>query len=300
MIINGILNINKPKDISSFDVIRKIKKITGLSKVGHAGTLDPIATGVLLVCIGEATKVVQYLMDADKEYMALAVLGKTTDTQDYTGKVLTSGKVETVSDENIENILNEYRGEIKQIPPMYSALHYKGERLYNLARKDIEVAREARNIKIKNLTLIERDLVKIKFLVECSKGTYIRTLCNDIGTRIGCGAYLEELIRTRSGNYKLEDSIELSEIKKAEDVAKFIVPINEALCHFENITVKEGKEVFVKHGTPINQSYVEENISALGNNTFIKIFSSNKELLAIGEKNIYNQDILIRRGFNML
>ncbi|MBI5418152.1 tRNA pseudouridine(55) synthase TruB [Candidatus Poribacteria bacterium] len=296
--INGILNINKKEGTSSFNEINKIKKTICASKVGHTGTLDPFACGVLVVCLGEATKIIPYIMDADKEYIATMHLGKTTDTQDRTGKFLTTSPINPITDNELEKILNKYRGEIEQIPPMYSAIHYKGVRLYKLARKQQEVIRSSRKILIKKLSVLERSIDKIKIVVECSKGTYIRTICHDIGIDMGCGAYLEELTRTRNGNYKLENAIEANKITNADEASKYLTPIEQALSHFAAATIKEDSEIFVKNGKPISQINIKENINEFQDKSMLKIISTNKKLLAIGEKNEVEKKILIKRRFN--
>ncbi len=299
MIPNGILNINKPPNISSFAVVKKIRKVSGFRKVGHAGTLDPIATGVLVILLGEATKIVPYLINADKEYIAIAALGKTTDTLDRTGKILTANNVEDISDEKLAEVLKKNRGEIEHIPPMYSALHYKGERLYNLARQQKEIVLPARKVNIKKLVLLERDSQRMKFHIECSKGTYIRTLCHNIGNDLGCGAYLEELTRIRSGDFRLENSIELAKFNQPENILENLISIDKALPELQTITIKPEKEILVKHGVPLNQSSVEENIDNINCDIMVKIFSFTKVLLALGQKDVYNKKILIKRVFNI-
>ncbi len=205
-----ILNVNKPESWSSFDVVKKIRNIIHIKKVGHAGTLDPFATGVLLVCTGKATKRVPELVELDKEYEAKIELGKNTDTFDRTGKVVGENEITHVTLKKIQEALGAFRGEISQIPPMYSAIKVDGQRLYKLARKGVTVERKARPVTIYELELLGFDSPFLSVRVCCSKGTYIRSLAYDIGQVLNTGAHLAELVRTRIGPYRVEDAVELS------------------------------------------------------------------------------------------
>ena len=200
--MNGIINVNKPIGITSFDVVSKIRRLYQIKKVGHAGTLDPDASGVLPLCIGKATKVIEYLMDKDKAYRVELVLGMATDTQDASGNIILEEPVLASNDE-IKAAIKSFLGKQEQIPPMYSAVRINGKRLYELARKGIEVERNPRPVTFYKIDIssIERksDKAVVTFDVECSKGTYIRTLCHDIGELLGCGGLMNALERTRSG-----------------------------------------------------------------------------------------------------
>ena len=204
-----ILNINKPAGWTSFDVVKKIRNTTREKKVGHAGTLDPFATGVLLICTGGATKKVSHLMKLDKEYLAEIELGKTTDTYDPTGIFLTHNSIGDFNIEQIERICQKFRGEIWQVPPMFSALKIGGERLYKKARRGEVVEREPRKITIYELEIMEYCRPFLNLRIVCSKGSYIRSIANDIGKELGCGAYLKTLQRTRIGNFTIEDANDL-------------------------------------------------------------------------------------------
>ncbi len=201
-----ILNINKPEGWTSFDVVKKIRTAVRVKKVGHAGTLDPFASGVLLVCTGAATKQVQDLMNCDKEYVADIVLGKTTDTYDRTGVVLSEADSRDVEITQIQEAIKNFEGEIFQTPPMYSAIKVKGQRLYKLARRGEVIDRSPRKINIHRLELLNFENSKIMLRVVCSKGTYIRSLAQDLGQWLGCGAYLESLVRMRIGPYRIEEA----------------------------------------------------------------------------------------------
>jgi len=211
-----ILNINKPYGMSSCGVTEYIKKrfFPG-QKVGHAGTLDPWATGVLLVCVGKATKKVCELMELEKEYEGEMVLGISTDTQDAAGKVVKKINAQNIGKEEVERVFEKFRGEIFQTPPMYSALRYKGKRLYELAREGKVVERQPRRVNIYELRILKfipGDYPGVKFRVVCSRGTYIRTLVHEIGELLGCGAHLSSLTRTRIGDFSIENSIDLERI----------------------------------------------------------------------------------------
>ena len=223
--MNGILNIFKPKGISSFQAVKKVRSILNISKVGHAGTLDPSASGVLLICIGHATKITEFLVGIEKHYQGEMILGISTDSQDSEGKIVQRREVKTDIDEKrIKDKFQKYEGIISQMPPMFSAARYKGERLYRLARKGIEVKRSPKEIKIYKLNLVNFNQKAgiAKFEVICSKGTYVRTLCNDIGDELGCGAHLSNLVRKKVGNFSIEDSLNLEELKKEKTLGRNI------------------------------------------------------------------------------
>jgi tRNA pseudouridine55 synthase len=212
--MDAVIVVNKPKGISSFRVVDRIKKLTKIKKVGHAGTLDPSATGVLIICLDKACKKASSFMNKDKVYEAEMVFGITTDSGDSDGDILSNKEV-SVKREQVEEALGSFTGEIEQIPPMVSALHHKGQRLYDLARQGITVDRPARKITINSIELMSFEdgaNPKAWIRVSCSKGTYIRTLCEDIGAKLGTGAYESQLIRTRSGDFRIEDSHTLEEI----------------------------------------------------------------------------------------
>ena len=216
--MNGIIIIDKPLGKTSHDMVYFMRKLTGIKKVGHTGTLDPEATGVLPICIGSATKVADMLTLSDKRYTAELVLGMTTDTQDAEGEVLTECAV-NVTAEEIENAVKSFVGEIEQVPPMYSAIKQNGKKLYELARKGIEVERKKRKIKIYEINILSIDTVeyRVKIDVLCSKGTYIRTLCEDIGMKLGVGAYMNTLRRTMTGPFALSDSYTTEQLREMNE-----------------------------------------------------------------------------------
>lgn len=217
--MNGIIIINKEADFTSFDVVAKLRGICGQKKIGHTGTLDPQAVGVLPVCLGNATKLCDMLTDKDKEYVAELLLGVTTDTQDTTGKILSEKNVDcgSFSEGQVQTAIMDFVGEYDQIPPMYSALKVNGKKLYELAREGKEVERKARRVTIREIEILDLQLPIVKIRVVCSKGTYIRTLCADIGEKLGCGGTMKSLVRTRVERFKLEDALTLSQVQKLKD-----------------------------------------------------------------------------------
>jgi tRNA pseudouridine55 synthase len=288
--MNGILNIFKPKGISSFQAVKEVKNILNIPKAGHAGTLDPSASGILLVCIGQATKIVEFLVDLKKYYQGEMILGISTDSQDSEGNIIQRKKVKNdIDEERIKRIFLKYKNINSQIPPMFSATHYKGERLYRLARKGIEVKRSPKKIKIYKLNLLNFNQKMnhpiIKFEVVCSKGTYIRTLCNDIGNELGCGAYLSNLVRKKIGYFNLEDSINLDALKKEKILEKkYLISIDSALKGLNNITVRNEAIKTVLNGGSISNEQITTNtkISKIGRSKFIKIYDLENNLLSIG------------------
>ena len=217
-VYDGIFLVDKEQDWTSFDVVNKLRNVLHVKKMGHAGTLDPMATGLLVVLSGKATKLSDSVMGHDKEYYATMTLGTSTDTQDIWGNVIGGSPeaAESVTDEQILNAVRSYTGEINQIPPMYSAVKIKGKKLYELARKGTEVERKPRHIVIHELEMLGRDGNDVRLRIECSSGTYIRTLCHDIGEFLGCGACMSELRRTKVGGYSIENAHRISEIKDGE------------------------------------------------------------------------------------
>jgi tRNA pseudouridine55 synthase len=215
--MDKIVLINKPKNITSHDVVNKLRKIYGIKKIGHAGTLDPIATGLLILGVGKATKRLSEFSGMDKEYVAELKLGITTDTQDITGKVLEEKQVSNISDQEFNKICLNFKGKIKQIPPMFSAKKRNGKTLYKLARKGITIERDPIDIEIKKLEVLEFDGINAKIIVVCSSGTYIRTLAHDIGQQLGVGAVMTGLVRTKIGEFDVKDAFEIDSLKPIEN-----------------------------------------------------------------------------------
>lgn len=211
--LGKVININKPKGMTSFGVVKKVRSLTGCKKVGHAGTLDPMATGVLLVCTGRATKQISQFVDMDKEYIGTIHLGAATDTDDAEGKVLFEKSVPDLKLETVHHVLNSFVGDIDQVPPMFSAIRQNGKRLYKIARQGKVVKRGPRNVTIHEIELLSSILPELQIRVRCSKGTYIRSLARDIGEKLGTAGYLSQLQRTRIGCYRIENGQTLDEFK---------------------------------------------------------------------------------------
>lgn len=244
--INGFVIIDKPVGITSHDVVSRVRRILGTRKVGHTGTLDPFATGVLPVAVNDGTKVIPYLDEGIKCYEALLRLGVTTDTLDMTGTIVSESPIALITRELFSSCLKEFTGSITQIPPMYSAIKQNGQPLYKLARQGIEVERKAREIEIYSLEILSFDLPHVSLRVTCSRGTYIRTLADDIGSRLGCGAALQELRRTESGPFFIKAAVTLEEFQTAVDegrvAAHCLAPV-EVLSHLQEIPLTaEGAE----------------------------------------------------------
>lgn len=235
--MDGVLNIFKNKGMTSFDVVRKIKGLANEKKVGHTGTLDPEATGVLPVCLGKATKTIDYIMNSNKVYEVKFLLGIKTATYDLEGEVIERKDTAHLNEDEVLKTILSFIGEYDQVPPMYSALKKDGVRLYELARQGIEVEREARTIKIFNISDIRIELPYVYMTVVCSKGTYIRSLCYDIGEKLKVGAAMAELNRTETSIFKQENSVNINDLTK-ENINNYIITIEEALSFYPKLTVK--------------------------------------------------------------
>lgn len=251
--INGVINVYKEKGYTSHDVVARLRGIFKQKKIGHTGTLDPEAEGVLPVCLGNGTKLCDMLTDKNKEYIAEFLLGITTDTQDMTGSVRSEREVNITPDE-AEKAVMSFLGSYEQLPPMYSACKVNGKRLYELAREGKEVERKARKVTIYELEILSMSLPEVKIRVVCSKGTYIRTLCHDIGETLGCGAAMKSLLRTRVDRFLLSDARKLSEIEalvKAGEGGQLLLPVDAMFSSLPYITVKDAFAGAVRNGNPL-------------------------------------------------
>ncbi|EMU54121.1 GTP-binding protein EngA [Clostridium sp. IBUN13A] len=248
--MNGILNVYKNRGMSSFDVVRKIKFLAHEKKVGHTGTLDPEATGVLPVALGKATKIIDYIMNSSKAYEVKLILGKKTTTYDLEGEVVSEKDVSHIKEEEAMDVVLSFIGEIDQIPPMYSALKKNGVRLYDLARQGIEVEREARRITIHDITDIKIELPYISMTVCCSKGTYIRSLCYDIGEKLNVGATMTMLNRSATSVFRQEDSINIEDLTE-ENIENHLITIEEALRDFPKLTVESSFTKLLVNGVNV-------------------------------------------------
>ena len=241
MIMNGIVIVDKPEGWTSNDVVSKLKGVLHTRRVGHGGTLDPMATGVLPVFVGRATRAVEFFEHAEKTYETVLRLGLTTDTEDITGTVLTRQDA-FVTGEMVEEVLAKFRGDILQVPPMYSALKVNGQKLYDLARKGKEVARQPRPVTIHELTLLGMEAEGIRLRVRCSKGTYIRTLCKDIGAALGCGGCMAALRRVQAGEYTAEEAVPLATLIEAENPEIYLRPVDTMFVSYPAVTLTANQE----------------------------------------------------------
>lgn len=252
--MNGILNINKPEGETSFGVVAMVKRLTGERRVGHAGTLDPMATGVLPVCLGQATRITQFLTGATKHYRAEMELGVTTDTYDASGKVIERKDASLISQEQVVSALTSFVGEIQQVPPMYSALKHHGRRLYELARQGTTVERRPRTARVSSLQLTDWKPPVATAEVVCGKGTYIRSLAHDLGQALGCGATLKSLVRLRCGPFELADAISASQLEEAVGYGYWrclLHPVDSALLHQTAIVVGDTVGNMIRNGRPV-------------------------------------------------
>ena len=282
--MNGILNVYKEPGFTSHDVVAKLRGICKQKKIGHTGTLDPEASGVLPVCLGNATKLCDLLTDKDKEYRAVLLLGVETDTQDTTGQILTEKEV-NAGEEDVRSAILSFVGPYDQIPPMYSALKVNGKKLYELAREGKEIARKARTIEVYDIR-IRRFLPpdRVEMDIDCSKGTYIRTLCADIGKALGCGGHMAELLRTATGSFSLENAIKLDDLKalaeqeRAEDA---LLTMQEALRDFPVIKIAEGSTKLLYNGGKIQEKYFTKQPKALQEDEIAAVYDFENHLVGL-------------------
>ncbi|NLQ17627.1 tRNA pseudouridine(55) synthase TruB [Marinomonas sp. M1K-6] len=254
--VDGIVLLNKPIGLSSNQALQRVRRLYQAAKAGHTGALDPLATGMLPLCLGEATKFSQYLLDADKRYLTCIQLGKRTTTGDREGEVLTEALIPNLTDESLELVLDAFRGEIEQIPPMYSALKHEGKPLYEYARQGIVIERKRRRVTISNLTLISRTENTLTLDIQCSKGTYIRTIGEDIGEALGCGAHLHSLHRISTAGYLPENMMTLEEFEAIAEqgyaaLDAHLISMDTAVEHFVTVNLPEADTLDMMFGRTI-------------------------------------------------
>ncbi len=289
----GVLIVNKPEGITSHDVVGKIRKLYGTRKVGHTGTLDPLATGVLVILLGRAAKAAEYLVADRKAYRARLTLGITTDTEDITGKVLTQCN-DIPTCEQVMTACGEFVGKIKQIPPMYSALKVDGKKLYDLAREGIEVERAARDIEIFRLDCTPTDKEnEYELLVECSSGTYIRTLCADIGARLGCGGVMSALHRVQAGGFDIEKSHTLEELEALDISERYelLAPTESLFSDLPAVKLPAFYEKLCRSGCEIYQNKIKTNLEV---GAHARLYSADGEFFALGEVRQYEGGTAIK------
>jgi len=286
--MDGILNINKPRGMTSFGVVAIVRRLSGERRVGHAGTLDPEAIGVLPVCLGKATRIVEFLMSTTKTYRAEVELGVVTDTYDATGKVIQRGDISGIDRQRVEAALYAFRGEIVQVPPMFSAVKYNGRPLYELARAGRTVERTGRPIEIHSLEIIDWQSPMITIEVVCGKGTYIRSLAHDLGQTLGCGAMLQNLARLRCGLFTIEDSVTLPELEDAfhhGQWQKYLYSIDNVLSHWKAVTVSNETAQAIRNGRSVEVGSEADNddeaLSELSVDSRCRAYTSDGCLLAL-------------------
>ena len=281
--MDGIINIYKDKGFTSHDVVAVVRRTINQKKVGHTGTLDPDATGVLPICVGKATKLADYIMAAEKTYIAEITLGVATDTLDSSGNVLETKEV-NCSEEDIRNAVKSFIGEQDQVPPMYSAIKINGKKLYELAREGKEIERKARRINIFDIEILSFEMPdKFRIKVDCSKGTYIRTLCGDIGEKLGCGAHMSSLERTRSGSFVKENSITLDELKNLcenGDSDKVLLSMEKAVEKYKKIIVSPKAEKLLYNGAKIYKNFFKNNDNA-EKDEIVAVYDSKMSLVGL-------------------
>lgn len=301
----GMLVIRKEQGYTSSDVVARLRGILHMRKIGHTGTLDPQAEGVLPVCLGKATKLADLIADRDKEYIAKMRLGVTTDTQDMTGTVLREIPEEEVkslvTSEKIEGAFRQFEGEIDQIPPMYSAVWSGGKRLYELAREGITVERKPRRVTIKELEILGVALPYVTFRVCCTKGTYIRTLCDDIGTALGTGAAMEHLLRTRVGIFRLENALTLSEAEEMmrenrPALEQRILPVDSFFADAPAVHVREDALGYLRNGNPLSCDNLSE--EGLPHADYIRVYDNTGVFYALYRYNEQRKRILPVKMFH--
>lgn len=283
--VNGIINVYKEKGFTSFDVVAKLRGIVKQKKIGHTGTLDPDATGVLPVCLGHGTKLCDMLTDKDKTYKAVMLLGTVTDTQDTSGKVLSTSEVFSTRDE-IEEAVLSFVGEYNQLPPMYSAIKVGGRKLYELAREGKEIPRETRNVSIRGIEIEEIDIEnkEVTMTVHCSKGTYIRTLCHDIGEMLSCGGCMKELMRTKVGNFDISTSLTIDQIRTLVEEGTFhetVIPVDQ-MFDYDKIIMVESCDKYLYNGN----SFLKEHCMPYGEQVgtpSVLVYDSKGQFLAVYE-----------------
>ena len=251
--MDGIVIVDKPQGWTSQDVTARLRRVFGTRRIGHGGTLDPMATGVLPVFVGRATRAVEFFEHAEKTYETVLRLGITTDTEDMTGTVLTEENV-SFTEEQLQETLAAFRGEILQVPPMYSALKVNGQKLCDLARKGKTVERQPRPITIHELTLVERGENSLRLRVRCSKGTYIRTLCKDIGEKLGCGGCMESLRRVAAGEYAIDEAVPLQTLLDTEEPEKYLRGVDTMFRNYPAVTLTANQETRCRNGNAFSVS----------------------------------------------
>lgn len=297
-----MLNIYKEKGYTSHDVVARLRRIVGQKKIGHTGTLDPEAEGVLPVCLGKATKLCDLLTDKDKTYEAVLLLGISTDTQDTTGKILEEKNTADLREEAVREVVLSFEGEYDQIPPMFSALKVGGKKLYELARDGKEVERKPRHVQIYRIRILQIDLPRVRMEVTCSKGTYIRTLCHDIGEKLGCGGCMESLLRTRVERFGVAESLRISEVEQLMDegtLQEHMIKVDEMFPDYQKVYLTPEASAAVRNGNSFRLGdviWISE-LSGFQNAERVRVYDEKRNFIAVYEFEKENQLFKIVKMF---
>ena len=297
--IHGVINVYKEQGFTSHDVVAKLRGIVGQKKIGHTGTLDPDAVGVLPVCLGRATKLCDMLTDKDKVYEAVMLLGVETDTQDTTGQILKSSETDEITEEQVQAAVLDFVGDYNQVPPMYSALKINGKKLYELAREGKTVERAARRVQIFDIEILSIALPRVTMKVHCSKGTYIRTLCHDIGQKLGCGACMEKLTRTKVSRFEIKDSLTLAQIevlKKEDRLSEILIPIDQMFANYPSIIVSGEAARLAYNGNGIKDRDVRKDENIL-DEAYVRVYDDVEDFIGVYQYYEKEREYRIRKMF---
>ena len=297
--IHGVINVYKEQGFTSHDVVAKLRGIVGQKKIGHTGTLDPDAVGVLPVCLGRATKLCDMLTDKDKVYEAVMLLGVETDTQDTTGQILKSSETDEITEEQVRAAVLDFVGDYNQVPPMYSALKINGKKLYELAREGKTVERAARRVQIFDIEILSIALPRVTMKVHCSKGTYIRTLCHDIGQKLGCGACMEKLTRTKVSRFEIKDSLTLAQIevlKKEDRLSEILIPIDQMFANYPSIIVSGEAARLAYNGNGIKDRDVRKDENIL-DEAYVRVYDDVEDFIGVYQYHEKERENRIRKMF---
>ena len=283
---NRIVNLYKPKGPTSFTMVNQVKRVLGVKKAGHIGTLDPMAEGILPICIGQSTRIIQFLSQLPKQYQCIMDLGSATDTQDATGKIISEGDATNITTDQIKEALQRFCGEQKQVPPMYSAKKNNGIPLYKLARNGITIERKPVSVHFFSIEFVNREENRVKFVVHCSAGTYIRTLCHDIGEQLGCGAHMSHLVRSGVGLFDLKTSITLDALQEASEknlLDDVLFSVEKVLAFLPELRIKDEFVSFLAHGKALPKSSLKAFPAEFKPGMSLRVSNGSDTILAIVE-----------------
>lgn len=278
----GLLNLHKPIGMTSRDAVNRVQRIIRPVKVGHAGTLDPSAAGVLVLCLGKATRLISYVQDRSKRYLGSFELGKTSTTDDRDGEITETGQLTEFSREDLESILPQFVGDIEQVPPAYSAVHVKGRRAYELARKGADVELEPRAVLIEKLDITDWEFPRFSLEITCGSGTYIRSLGRDLGAALGCGAYMTGLVRTAVGEFTLEKALDLDDLS-LEVIERNLIPAGEAVRHLPRATCHDSEKTNILHGKQFAPISASDSVSGAEDNNLVAVYDEADNLVCLAE-----------------